>query len=268
MEKGAKPKQGQSPPPVIDSNPFNIIDAAEEESVVEASADGGYDISDAPSSTVFVEKNTSAREATTISKPKGDAPKRNQVTTQASKAAREIKRQRDVRQQAETAAAQRAKRVAQHLKRNADEKKRSHAARTRRSADHQRMIHLCEKYGSFFNACKVMDLLDRPTKTKLKKLKARIAAANADIEERRAFSEKIKRAEEANNVDDITAAVAESWRKREQPTSILDTGYSGKNIIKPDDAQKANLPNLGPSRNVIVDANGGMARASQTTRVN
>ena len=95
------------------------------------------------------------------------------------------------------------------------------------------MIHLCEKYGSFLNACKVMDFLDRPTKTKLKKLKARIAAANADIEERRAFSDKIRRAEEANNVEDITAAVAESWCKREQPTSILDTGYLGKKSLDP-----------------------------------
>ena len=106
MEKGAKPKQGQSPPPVIDSNPFNIIDAAEEESVVEASADGGYDISDAPSSTVLDEKKTSATEETTTLKPKGNAHKRNHETKRASKAAREVKGQRDVKQQTKITAAQ------------------------------------------------------------------------------------------------------------------------------------------------------------------
>ena len=111
-----------------------------------------------------------------------------------------------------------------------------------------------------------MDYLDRPTKTKLKKLRARVAAANAALKEKQAFAEQMRKAEEANNVD-ITAAVAESWNKREQPTSILDTGYSGRNIITPADAQRAKLPNLGPSRVGIIDANGGISRASQKIRV-
>ena len=57
-----------------------------------------------------------------------------------------------------------------------------------------------------------MDYLDRPTKTKLKKLRARVAAANAALKEKQAFAEQMRKAEEANNVD-ITAAVAESWKK-------------------------------------------------------
>lgn len=118
------------------------------------------------------------------------------------------------------------------------------------------MTHLCEKYGGFINAGKALAYLDRPTKTKLKKLRAQIAAANAALAEKRSFDEQVKKAEEANNVD-ITAAVAKSWRKREQPTSILDTGYSGKNLITPADAQQAGLPNLGPSRVEVISANGG-----------
>ena len=59
------------------------------------------------------------------------------------------------------------------------------------------------------------------------------------------FDEQIRRAKEANNVN-ITVAVAKSWRKREQPTSTLNTGYSGKNIITPVDAQQEGLPQLGP----------------------
>ena len=149
VEKGAKPKQGHSPPPVITNNRFT--GATEEESVVEASAGGGYDILDAPSSTVLDEKVTPAEEKTTTLRSKGDAHKckqqskralrletsrsaavaainradaqrRSQENKRALKAAREVKRQRDIKQQAETAAAQRAKRVAQHLKRNEDGK--------------------------------------------------------------------------------------------------------------------------------------------------
>ena len=80
---------------------------------------------------------------------------------------KEAKRQQDVKQQAAAAATRRAKRVAQHLKRNETGKKRSEAVRARRSADHQRMTHLCEKYGGFINAGKALAYLDLPTKTKL-----------------------------------------------------------------------------------------------------
>ena len=124
------------------------------------------------------------------------------------------------------------------------------------------MTHLCKKYGGLINAGRALDYIERPTKTKLKKLRARIAAANAALNEKRKFAEQLRKAEEANNVD-IAAAVAESWSKREQPTSILDTGYLGKNIITPPDAQQAGLPKLGPSRVGIFDANGSMSRASQ-----
>ena len=65
------------------------------------------------------------------------------------------------------AATQQVEWVAWHFKRNAAEKKRSKAAQRRSSAD-QHMIHLCEKYGSFINACKAMDYFKGPTKTKLK----------------------------------------------------------------------------------------------------
>ena len=128
------------------------------------------------------------------------------------------------------------------------------------------MTHLCKKYGGFINAGRVLAYLERPTKTKMKKLQAKIEAANASLAKKRAFDEQIKRAEEANNVD-ITAAVAESWRKREQPTSILDTGYSGKNLITPAHARQAGLPNLGPSQVQVISAHGGTSRASQRTRV-
>ena len=128
------------------------------------------------------------------------------------------------------------------------------------------MTHLCEKYGSVANANRVINFLERPTPTKLKKLRARAAAASAALETKRSFDEKLKRAEEANNVD-IMAAVAESWNKREKPTSILDTGYSGTNIITSSDARRANLPSLGPSRVQVFDANGGVSQASQKTRV-
>ena len=123
------------------------------------------------------------------------------------------------------------------------------------------MTYLSKKYGSLANATKVINFLERPTRTKLKKLRARAAAASAALEMERSFNEKLKRAKEANNVD-IMAAVAESWNKREKPTSILDTGYSGKNIITSTDARRANLPPLGPSRVQILDANGGVSQAS------
>merc|ERR1712032_1183436 len=46
--------------------------AAEGEGVVEASADGGFDISDAPSSTVLDEKKKSSKEKTTTLKSEGE----------------------------------------------------------------------------------------------------------------------------------------------------------------------------------------------------
>ena len=52
------------------------------------------------------------------------------------------------------------------------------------------------------------------------------------------------------------------------PTSILDTGYLEKNIITPHYAAQANLTNVGPSNTLICDANGGVFKATATTRVN
>ena len=59
-----------------------------------------------------------------------------------------------------------------------------------------------------------------------------------------------------------------STRAGRGPTAILDLGYLVKNIITPQDAVKANLPNLGPSNTLICDANGGVSKAAATTRVN
>ena len=58
-----------------------------------------------------------------------------------------------------------------------------------------------------------------------------------------------------------------STRAGSGPTSILDLGYLGKNIIITKDAVQANLPNLGPSNTFICDANGGMSKATVKTQV-
>ena len=96
-----------------------------------------------------------------------------------------------------------------------------------------------------------------------------IAATNAALEEKQLFAEQIRRAEVANtNNINITAAMTKSWTKWEQLTSILDTGYSERNMITPVDAWQVNLPSLEPSWVGIIEANSGMPMALQKTRVN
>ena len=70
-----------------------------------------------------------------------------------------------------------------------------------------------------------------------------------------------------NQPSNLVEAIATSWRKRDKPSSILDTGYSGANIITPQDAAEAGLKNLGPSNKCIRDANGGISQASARTRL-
>ena len=65
----------------------------------------------------------------------------------------------------------------------------------------------------------------------------------------------------------IAKAIAESWREREKTSIILDTGYSGTNIITSRDADRAGLERLGPSSKLILDANEGISQASDKTQV-
>ena len=126
-----------------------------------------------------------------------------------------------------------------------------------REANCQRGIHMKEKYGGMETACKAISYLRRPAKSKLKLMQVR---ATAIIRARRAPPQN-------GTVMDITKTIAESWKEYERPSSILDTGYSGKNIITPHNADQAGLPRLGPSNKLIQDANGGISQASNKTRV-
>ena len=68
------------------------------------------------------------------------------------------------------------------------------------------------------NAFRVMDFLERPTKTKLKKFKAEAAAANAAAEARRQMvEEELEAAREAElrNLN-VVDAIAESWKNRDR----------------------------------------------------
>ena len=81
----------------------------------------------------------------------------------------------------------------------------------------------------------------------------------------------------ANEPLDLAAAVAKSWKQREpippdpqRPSQslILDTGYSGKNLVSAEAAAAAQLPLTGPSKMIIIDAHGNASRAESTTQVN
>lgn len=271
VKKGAKAEPDQAPPPIITSNPFNALSPPKNrvEHHFDASHPHKHSATEAerPQETAL---NTAVADSPQVDKGgvrqlkqslQAIRRKRKERQQAERAAARQQIRMAAARQQIQMAAARRAERIARHFKQNEDKKKRSENARLKRRADQQRMIYLNEKYGGVIAAAKALNYLARPTKAKLKKLRAQAAADAAAYEARREYADRIKRAEEVNNFD-ITAAVAESWDKREQPSSILDTGYSGKNIITPADAQRANLPNLGPSLAGILDANGGMSIAS------
>ena len=163
-------------------------------------------------------------------------------------------------QQPPVKGAAKVQRMLQHIQCNEEEKKRSAHRRSMTRADIQRAQYLASKYGDLSTAFKVMDYLDRPTKTKLKKLKAREAAKKIVADARRTLHSNDKPA-------DLIQEVAESWSKRDKPTSILDTGYLGANIITPQDTVQAGLKDLGPSDKRIRDANRGISQASARTRV-
>ena len=57
------------------------------------------------------------------------------------------------------------------------------------------------------------------------------------------------------------------FRQRRGPSSIADAGCSAPGIVTPADAAALGLPNLGPARVNIVDANGGVSRASNETLI-
>ena len=115
------------------------------------------------------------------------------------------------------------------------------------------------KCGDIETACATMSNLRRPTKSKLRVMNVRVKAI------RKAIREANQAAPQNAPINDITNMIAESWTKRERPSSILDTGYSGTNVITTRDAERAELPNLGPSDNLLSDANGGVSQAAGRT---
>ena len=72
---------------------------------------------------------------------------------------------------------------------------------------------------------------------------------------------------DASIIMDITKAIVKSWRKQDRPLSILDTRYSGTNIIAPQEVTQVGLPKLDPLDRLIMDANGGISKASDKTRI-
>ena len=130
-------------------------------------------------------------------------------------------------QQPTKTGAAKAHRIMQHIRRNEEEKKRSERRRKRDRAAIQQARYLGSKYGNLCTAYKVMDYLDCPTKTKLKKLRAREAAKTIVADARRTLHSN------SNQPSNLVKAIAKSWRKQDKPSSILDTGYSGANIITP-----------------------------------
>ena len=131
------------------------------------------------------------------------------------------------------------------------------------------------KYGSFAAGLAAMDYTQRPSKQNLARLRARqVAAVAADV------VKKQRQSLAANEPFDLAAAVAESWKQREplppEPPAhpsphkslILNTGYSGKNLVSAEAAAAAQLPLTGPSNITIIDAHGNASRAESTTQVN
>ena len=141
-----------------------------------------------------------------------------------------------------------------------------------RSRDFQQACYLKEKYGSFSAGLAAIDYKHRPSKRNLVRLRARqVAAVAAEI------VKKQRQSLTANEPLDLAAAVAKSWKQREpippdpqRPSQslILDTGYSGKNLVSAEAAAAAQLPLTGPSKMIIIDAHGNASRAESTTQVN
>jgi len=155
------------------------------------------------------------------------------------------------------------------------ERKRQENRRQQRSRDFQQACYLKEKYGSFSAGLAAIDCVQRPSKRNLAKLRARQAdAVAADI---------VKKHQQSltdNEPFDLAAAIAKSWKQREpippdppanaRPSQslILDTGYSGKNLLTAEAAAAAQLPLTGPSNTTIIDAHGNASRAESKTQVN
>ena len=164
------------------------------------------------------------------------------------------------------------------------QKKQKERWQQRRNRDFQQACYLKEKYGSFAAGLAAMDYKHRPSKRNLARLRARqVAAVAADV------AKKQRQSMAADEPFDLAAAVAESWKQQEamppdppaqtippdppvQTTQnqsfILDTGYSGKNLVTAAAAKAAKLPRTGPSNTFIVDAHGNASKAESTTQVN
>ena len=115
-----------------------------------------------------------------------------------------------------------------------------------------------------------IDCMRRPSRQNLDKLRARVAAIKKVQRESPVQSEPFN----------LAQAVAESWKQREhlppdppdveeqRQSLILDTGYSGKNLVTAETAKAAKLPLTGPANTTIIDAHGNVSRADSAIQVN
>ena len=135
------------------------------------------------------------------------------------------------------------------------------------------------KYGNLSNAFKVMDFLERPTKTKLKKFRAQAAAATAAAEEQMKIIEEELEAARLGEIQNLNVveAIADSWNNRDKsplpvqrssgPSSVSDSGCTAAGIVTPGVARELKLDNLGQSATVIRDAGGRLTPAANKTRL-
>ena len=103
-----------------------------------------------------------------------------------------------------------------------------------------------------------MDYVERPSKRNLTKFQARMADVAAEL------AKKTRHSLAAEEPFDLAAAVAKSWKQREpilpdppiqsksNQSLILDTGYSGKNLITVEAAIAAQLPRTRPFNMTII----------------
>ena len=148
---------------------------------------------------------------------------------------------------------QRQQRVLKHLLQTKEEQKRSAHRRDWDRAERQRAQYLEAKYGNLSNAFKVMDFLERPTKTKLKKFRAQAAAANAAAEEQMKIIEEELEAARLGEIQNLNVVetIADSWNSRDKsplpvqrssgPSSVLDSGCTADGIIMPGVAHNLKL---------------------------
>ena len=153
------------------------------------------------------------------------------------------------------------------------QKKQKERWQQRRNRDFQQACYLKGKYGSLQAGFAAMDYVERPSKRNLTKFQARMADVAAEA------AKKARQSLAAQEPLDLVAAVAKSWKQREpippdppvqstpNPSFILDTGYSGKNLVTAEAAAAAKLPRTGPSNTTIIDAHGNASRAEASTQV-